>query len=53
MSLAYYDEKMIENMRQEQFIINEVNRAIEEEQFEVKGAISVLLPHEAFCQVLF
>ena len=34
-SLAYYDEKMIENMRQEQFIINEVNRAIEEEQFEV------------------
>ena len=34
-SLAYYDEKMIENMRQEQFIINEVNRAIDEEQFEV------------------
>ncbi|MDE7478811.1 MAG: EAL domain-containing protein, partial [Lachnospiraceae bacterium] len=34
-SIAYYDESMIENMRQEQFIINEVNRAIEEEQFEV------------------
>lgn len=26
---------MIEDMRQEQFIINEVNRAIDEEQFEV------------------
>jgi EAL domain-containing protein (putative c-di-GMP-specific phosphodiesterase class I) len=26
---------MIENMRQEQFIINEVNKALEEEQFEV------------------
>lgn len=34
-NIAYYDESMIENMRQEQFIINEVNRAIEEEQFEV------------------
>lgn len=34
-NVAYYDESMIENMRQEQFIINEVNRAIEEEQFAV------------------
>lgn len=34
-SVAYYDNSMIENMRQEQFIINEVNRALEEEQFEV------------------
>ena len=34
-SVAYYDDSMIENMRHEQFIINEVNKAIEEEQFEV------------------
>ncbi len=34
-SIVYYDESMIEDMRQEQFIINEVNRAIDEEQFEV------------------
>lgn len=34
-NIAYYNESMIEDMRQEQFIINEVNRAIEEEQFEV------------------
>lgn len=34
-NIAYYDESMIENMRQEQFIINEVNRALEEEQFAV------------------
>ena len=34
-SIAYYNDSMIEDMRQEQFIINEVNRAIEEEQFEV------------------
>lgn len=34
-NVAYYDDSMIENMRQEQFIINEVNKAIEEEQFEV------------------
>jgi diguanylate cyclase (GGDEF)-like protein len=34
-SIAYYDDSMIENMRQEQFIINEVNKALEEEQFEV------------------
>lgn len=34
-SIAYYNESMIEDMRQEQFIINEVNRAIDEEQFEV------------------
>ncbi|MDE6221789.1 MAG: EAL domain-containing protein [Lachnospiraceae bacterium] len=34
-SIAYYNENMIEDMRQEQFIINEVNRAIDEEQFEV------------------
>ena len=34
-SVAYYDDSMIENMRHEQFIINEVNRAIDEEQFEV------------------
>lgn len=34
-SVAYYDDSMIENMRQEQFIINEVNKAIDEEQFEV------------------
>ena len=34
-NLAYYDESMIENMRQEQFIINEVNRALDQEEFEV------------------
>ncbi len=34
-SVAYYDNSMIESMRQEQFIISEVNRAINEEQFEV------------------
>ena len=34
-NVVYYDESMIENMRQEQYIINEVNRALEEEQFEV------------------
>lgn len=34
-SISYYNESMIEDMRQEQFIINEVNRAIDEEQFEV------------------
>ena len=34
-NISYYDEGMIENMRQEQFIINEVNRAIDEEQFAV------------------
>lgn len=34
-SIAYYNESMVENMRQEQFVINEVNRAIDEEQFEV------------------
>lgn len=34
-NIVYYDESMIENMRKEQFIVNEVNRAIEEEQFEV------------------
>lgn len=34
-SVSYYDDSMIENMRQEQFIINEVNKAIDEEQFEV------------------
>ena len=34
-SISYYDESMIENMRHEQFVINEVNKALEEEQFEV------------------
>lgn len=34
-NVAYYDESMIENMRQEQFIINEVNKALDEEQFAV------------------
>lgn len=34
-NVSYYDESMIENMRQEQFIINEVNKALEEEQFVV------------------
>lgn len=34
-NIAYYDESMLENMRQEQFIINEVNKALNEEQFEV------------------
>lgn len=34
-NVVYYDESMIENMRQEQYIINEVNRALDEEQFEV------------------
>jgi diguanylate cyclase (GGDEF)-like protein len=34
-NIAYFDDSMIENMRQEQYIINEVNRALEDEQFEV------------------
>ena len=34
-NIAYYDESMIEDMRQEQFVINAVNKAIEEEQFVV------------------
>ena len=34
-TVSYYDESMIESMRKEQSIINEVNRAIEEEQFVV------------------
>ena len=34
-NISYYDESMIENMRQEQFVINEVNRALAEEQFQV------------------
>ena len=34
-NVSYYDESMIENMRQEQYIINEVNKALEEEQFVV------------------
>lgn len=34
-NIAYYDDSMIENMRQEQFIINDVNKALEEEQFVV------------------
>ena len=34
-NVAYYDESMIEDMRQEQFVINAVNKAIEEEQFVV------------------
>ncbi|MBO5031492.1 MAG: EAL domain-containing protein [Lachnospiraceae bacterium] len=34
-NISYYEDSMIENMRQEQFIINEVNRALDEEQFEV------------------
>lgn len=34
-NVAYYDSSMIENMRHEQSIINEVNRALEEEQFQV------------------
>ena len=34
-NISYYDESMIENMRQEQYIINEVNKALEEEQFKV------------------
>jgi EAL domain-containing protein (putative c-di-GMP-specific phosphodiesterase class I) len=34
-NIAYYDDSMIENMRQEQFVINEVNKALDEEQFEV------------------
>lgn len=34
-NISYYDESMIENMRQEQFVINEVNKALEEEQFVV------------------
>ncbi len=34
-SISYYYDNMIEDMRQEQFVINEVNRAIAEEQFEV------------------
>lgn len=34
-NIAYYNQSMIENMRQEQFIINDVNKALEEEQFVV------------------
>lgn len=34
-SVSYYADSMIETMRQEQFVINEVNKALEEEQFEV------------------
>lgn len=34
-NVAYYDESLIENMRQEQYIINEVNKALDEEQFQV------------------
>lgn len=34
-NIVYYDESMMEDMRKEQFIVNEVNRALEEEQFEV------------------
>lgn len=34
-NIAYYDDSMIENMRQEQFIINDVNKALAEEQFVV------------------
>lgn len=34
-NVAYYNTSMIENMRHEQSVINEVNRALEEEQFEV------------------
>lgn len=34
-NVAYYDESMIEDMRQEQFVINAVNKAIDEEQFVV------------------
>lgn len=34
-NVSYYEDSMIENMRQEQYIINDVNKAIEEEQFVV------------------
>lgn len=34
-NIAYYDDSMIENMRHEQFVINDVNKALEEEQFVV------------------
>ena len=34
-TVAYYNDSMLEDMKKEQFVINEVNRAIEEEQFEV------------------
>ena len=34
-NVAYYNTSMIENMRHEQSVINEVNRALEEEQFKV------------------
>ena len=34
-NVAYYNSNMIENMRHEQSVINEVNRALEEEQFKV------------------
>lgn len=34
-NVVYYNENMIENMKHEQYIINQVNRAITEEQFVV------------------
>lgn len=34
-NVAYYDASMIETMRHEQSVINEVNRALDEEQFVV------------------
>lgn len=34
-NISYYQDSMIENMRQEQYIINDVNKAIDEEQFVV------------------
>lgn len=34
-NVVYYDDSMIENMKYEQYMINQVNRAITEEQFVV------------------
>lgn len=34
-NISYYNESMIENLKKEQFVINEVNKALEEEQFVV------------------
>lgn len=34
-NISYYEDSMIEEMRHEQYVINDVNKAIEEEQFAV------------------
>ncbi len=48
-NIAYYDESMIEGMRYEQYIINEVNKALEEEQFVVYLQPKVNLVNDMPC----